>query len=119
MSVCRPLCVPANSHQLTGLAADHCIESIRQSLVCNADTSVVTYEWIPTELLQPQIGVVHSCKNFDKIHDWAWDRALNWTNMKSHVVDGKIVTSSGSVPGPADESAEPDPEGWHFTVDDM
>ncbi|KJR86042.1 uncharacterized protein SPSK_09758 [Sporothrix schenckii 1099-18] len=51
---------------------DHCVDLIRQSLMCNADTSVLTWAWdIATKTNVPHVDVAHVCKNFDKIQVWA------------------------------------------------
>ena len=51
---------------------DHCIDSIRQSLTCNADISAITWSWDRMEQrYTPQATVSHVCKRFDKIREWA------------------------------------------------
>ncbi|KAL1754605.1 hypothetical protein FB107DRAFT_275608 [Schizophyllum commune] len=55
---------------------NHCIDSIRQSLMCSSDVSVNVWQW--SEQHQSVVGrlnVAHSCRNFDKIRDWARERA--------------------------------------------
>ncbi|CAK7198510.1 hypothetical protein SEUCBS139899_001171 [Sporothrix eucalyptigena] len=52
---------------------DHCMDSIRQSLMCNADTSVLVWSWdAATRANIPHVDVAHVCKNFDKIRSWAF-----------------------------------------------
>ncbi|KAF5327876.1 hypothetical protein D9619_003923 [Psilocybe cf. subviscida] len=56
---------------------DHCVDSIRQSLMCSADISTVGWQW--SDDLQNntfQGGVAHKCRNFDMIQDWARQQAL-------------------------------------------
>jgi hypothetical protein len=51
---------------------NHCIDTIRQSLMCAADISVYTWEW--DEERQTTVNKVknpHVCRNFDKIKEWA------------------------------------------------
>jgi hypothetical protein len=50
----------------------HCVEVIRQALMCSADVTPYTWEW--NEKLQlhaNKITTPHTCRNFDKIRDWA------------------------------------------------
>jgi len=50
----------------------HCVDGIRQSLICSADISLIVWKWIESEnQVMPRNDVVHSCRNFDKIAEWA------------------------------------------------
>jgi hypothetical protein len=56
---------------------DHCIDSLRQSLTCNADISVLTWNWDHREQRNvPQATVSHVCKRFVKIQEWAREHAV-------------------------------------------
>ena len=51
---------------------EHCYEQLRQSLQCSSDIATIYWEW--SEKKQKMFGNVkttHTCKNFDKIRDWA------------------------------------------------
>ena len=51
---------------------EHCYEQLRQSLQCSSDISTIFWQW--SEEKQKMLGSVqttHTCKNFDKIRDWA------------------------------------------------
>jgi len=51
---------------------EHCYEQLRQSLQCSSDISTIYWEW--SEKKQKMFGNVrttHTCKNFEKIRDWA------------------------------------------------
>jgi hypothetical protein len=50
----------------------HCIDAIRQSLMCASDVTAYTWQW--NEEIQNYENHVknpHTCRNFDKIRDWA------------------------------------------------
>ncbi|KAG2127963.1 hypothetical protein DEU56DRAFT_742122, partial [Suillus clintonianus] len=50
---------------------DHCIEMLRQNIMCRGDVSMVTYDWVEgDELPSPNFDVPHQCRNFEKILDW-------------------------------------------------
>ncbi|KAL1700504.1 hypothetical protein EV121DRAFT_295148 [Schizophyllum commune] len=54
---------------------NHCVDSIRQSLMCASDISVNVWQW--SEHYQGLVGrvnVAHSCRNFDKLREWARER---------------------------------------------
>ncbi|KAL7782789.1 hypothetical protein V8C37DRAFT_413846 [Trichoderma ceciliae] len=51
----------------------HCLDTVRQVLMCNADTGVLGQVWIdpqqPTAF--PDFRTKHVCKNYDDIRQWA------------------------------------------------
>lgn len=51
---------------------DHCIDSIRQSLMCSGDITPVVYHIDPRGTgLFPKLQGTHICRNYDKITEWA------------------------------------------------
>jgi hypothetical protein len=57
--------------------ADHCVEMLRQVLMCHADTGVQLHRWVkdnPTPI--PNSNTWHKCKNFDNILQWTKDKQL-------------------------------------------
>ncbi|KAF8319623.1 hypothetical protein DL93DRAFT_2053465, partial [Clavulina sp. PMI_390] len=51
---------------------DHCANSIRQSLMCNADMTPIRWKWNPrARVSDPHFTNVHTCKNWDRISDFA------------------------------------------------
>jgi hypothetical protein len=54
---------------------DHCIDQIRQVLMCNADLTPVPTMWHDS-ILDHYIDAdqVHTCRNFDAIRAWASSR---------------------------------------------
>ncbi|KAK0672606.1 hypothetical protein QBC41DRAFT_299544 [Cercophora samala] len=54
---------------------DHCIDMLRQSLMCTSDVTPITFS--RKSLREPMQGVaevIHTCRNFPQIQKWAWDR---------------------------------------------
>ncbi|KAJ7869754.1 hypothetical protein B0H14DRAFT_3861135 [Mycena olivaceomarginata] len=50
---------------------DHCVDWIRQSLMCAGDTSVVVWQWDPAQKITTfQGSVAHTCRNFEKLREW-------------------------------------------------
>lgn len=68
---------------------DHCLDQVRQALVCNADVSVVHYAW--SDIVQgnrPRVDNQHTCLNYTKILEWASSRSIeakDW-HPSRHVV---------------------------------
>ncbi|VUC29060.1 unnamed protein product [Clonostachys rosea] len=53
---------------------EHCYDSLRQALQCNADLSTIYYEWVPERnRLVGNLATTHTCKNYDSIIQWARD----------------------------------------------
>lgn len=49
---------------------DHCIDQIRQAIICHAD--VTPMEWhVQSDKLILKTDTVHTCRDFDEIHSWA------------------------------------------------
>ncbi|KAG5637898.1 hypothetical protein H0H81_002783 [Sphagnurus paluster] len=46
----------------------HCVNSIRQSLMCSADISTIVFKEPAGK--NPQFDILHSCRKFDKIKEW-------------------------------------------------
>lgn len=54
------------------LHVDHCIDTLRQTLMCHGDIALHTFDWIPGRRIPwPNFNVVHECRNFEAIYDWA------------------------------------------------
>ncbi|CCM06778.1 uncharacterized protein FIBRA_09077 [Fibroporia radiculosa] len=50
---------------------DHCLEMLRQNLMCHADIALITYDWVagfPKPF--PDFSTVHQCRDFGKIQQW-------------------------------------------------
>ncbi|KDR66680.1 hypothetical protein GALMADRAFT_80581, partial [Galerina marginata CBS 339.88] len=55
-----------------------CIDGIRQSLMCSADISVIVWQWSEASQKNlPKGNIAHTCRNFDKIQEWAKDRQFH------------------------------------------
>ncbi|KAJ7869753.1 hypothetical protein B0H14DRAFT_2726991 [Mycena olivaceomarginata] len=71
----------------------HCIDWIRQSIMCHADTSVIVWQWDPqTNASIVKGNVAHTCRKFDKITEWAKQRVLvNAYDPTVHIEDDIVV----------------------------
>lgn len=55
----------------------HCIDIIRQSLMCASDVSMYTWAWEEEQGgIHIQMGNPHTCRNFDAIREWAANHGL-------------------------------------------
>ncbi|KAF5325795.1 hypothetical protein D9611_000059 [Ephemerocybe angulata] len=73
-------------NNLDDLHWGHCLESLRQSLMCSADISPLVWQWVDRVKEVRLMGnIVHTCRNYDKIKDWALQRRvlkLDFTEAK-------------------------------------
>ncbi|ROW02159.1 hypothetical protein VSDG_02340 [Cytospora chrysosperma] len=98
---------------------DHCIETIRRALTCHADTAAMTYDWIEDSQLTSHSDILHTCRNFELIRDWAFERYVP-VHQRSHVEGGKVVDYVGKPYGPDWEKIKfVVPEDWEYTEKDM
>lgn len=76
----------------------HCIDSIRQSIMCHSDITPLVLQWDDNlQKSRHRANLPHSCRNFDKIREWAMKRAIaqmtydgDWTDPDLQV-DGMRI----------------------------
>ncbi|KAG2365835.1 hypothetical protein BDR07DRAFT_1397842 [Suillus spraguei] len=57
---------------------DHCIEMIRQNIMCNADVTLLTWDWVEGhEIPYPNFNTRHQCRNYEKLLDWSNKNAVH------------------------------------------
>lgn len=60
----------------------HCLESLRQSIMCHADVTPAVWHWdysVPNPVRnKPWLTVLHTCRDFDRIRDWAEKHKIRW-----------------------------------------
>ncbi|MCJ1263254.1 hypothetical protein MMC22_003124 [Lobaria immixta] len=50
---------------------DHCADLLRQALMCNGDTSVITFKWTDDHKLpRPNYGLPRRCRSYEQILQW-------------------------------------------------
>ncbi|KAG2074413.1 hypothetical protein BDR04DRAFT_955064, partial [Suillus decipiens] len=50
---------------------DHCIEMLRQIIMCRGDVTMLTYDWVEgLENPFPKFNIPHRCRNLEKVLDW-------------------------------------------------
>ncbi|KAF7319353.1 hypothetical protein HMN09_00273000 [Mycena chlorophos] len=66
-----------NETRLSRTHLRHCIGAIRQALQCYADTTPVVWQWDAhfQEAIQRD-DVVHTCRDFGRIQEWAKERSM-------------------------------------------
>lgn len=62
---------------------EHCLEGLRQSVLCYADPSLLTVMWENSIHGNPGISSApqHKCVNWEKMHEWMKSRAARQSDM--------------------------------------
>ncbi|KAK0637155.1 hypothetical protein B0T17DRAFT_520774 [Bombardia bombarda] len=80
----------SNIDDLMGIEhLDHCIDMLRQSIMCNSDVTPITFARTSLDSSMKVVAeVVHTCRSFSKIQQWAWNRRVVENIDKNKVVTG-------------------------------
>jgi hypothetical protein len=69
--------MPHHDDSMDPAHIDHCIDTIRQYMMCNADITPTTWVWDAKEGKSKAVAnVAHTCRNFDDVKAWAMERRL-------------------------------------------
>jgi len=66
-----------DSPQTLRFHLDHCIDNLRQKLMCDADAGILTYVWAKGHPAPfPDFSVQHKCRDFNALKDWVTEHQL-------------------------------------------
>ncbi|KAF9530399.1 hypothetical protein CPB83DRAFT_810742 [Crepidotus variabilis] len=66
----------------------HCMDSLRQALMCSSDITPIPWSWnYETKEAKPVADIQHSCRNFNKVKEWARENHVKSFNPKVYVED--------------------------------
>ncbi|WYZ44001.1 hypothetical protein EsH8_VII_000437 [Colletotrichum jinshuiense] len=85
---------------------DHCVDSLRQALMCHADVSPIPFHInVPANFgIFPRLATTHTCKNFTKIQQWAMDRwAGDWDFNVNETQAQELIDTSGFDNSPEED----------------
>ena len=87
--------------------SDHCIDILRQSLMCTADVGLITFDWVNEHRGPwPNFSILHRCRDYDKL--------VGWNRAHSVVVNSADnLTQTGVISGSDQSEAR---GGEHFHV---
>ncbi|CCM06372.1 uncharacterized protein FIBRA_08630 [Fibroporia radiculosa] len=70
---------------------DHCIEMLRQTLMCHADTGLLTYDWVVGHSTQyPDFNTRHVCRDFPRLLRWVYDH-------QAHIPERRVMRLEDNV----------------------
>ena len=57
---------------------DHCIESLRELLVCEGNMTPLPIQWsAPGKRINPNYAQRHSCRDFEALKEWTRERVAS------------------------------------------
>jgi len=67
----------------------HCVDIIRQALMCTVDISPIVWEWLPDKQVSDgRLDAIHTCRDFDQIKEWGKQHAIKTHfDIKTKAVD--------------------------------
>ena len=79
----------AATHELMGMEhLSHCLDALRQSLMCSADVTPLPWAWDAAAGEAKEVAEVqHTCRDFDAIRAWAKENRLTKFDRKTFVED--------------------------------
>lgn len=102
--------------QANGALSAHCLDTIRQVLMCNVDTGVLGQVWYDrgTVAAFPDFKTTHTCKNYDDVRKWAEKLQVSFAQFEPGIhQDWVELTRRQEVPLdqlPDDYMKAPDPK---------
>ncbi|KAK3690281.1 hypothetical protein B0T22DRAFT_379654, partial [Podospora appendiculata] len=70
---------------------DHCIDYLRQAIMCHGDLTPITFEWIPE--ISGYIAhhsTEHQCRDFESIFEWAERRGAHGVHADANHVNVEL-----------------------------
>lgn len=77
---------------------DHCIDNLRMAIMCKADISLQTYDWLDNNRRPfANFEIEHDCFNWDSVNNWAKERSFNLYDNETllHPNFGMVVRKLG------------------------
>ena len=76
------------------METDHCLDYIRQALMCHADSTPVRLEWRKeSHFLIPKFDQYHTCRNFELLHEWSKERALEKHSLQAKKMIKELIAA--------------------------
>lgn len=75
--------------ELTGIEhLEHCIDALRQSLMCSADVTPIPWKWREEDHEAKAVAeIAHTCRNFEDIRVWAKENQVKDFDRTIYVED--------------------------------
>lgn len=84
------------THELMGMDhLEHCIDALRQSLMCASDITPLPWVWVEAAHEAKEVAeVMHTCRNFADIRQWARENTIKFFDRTLRAVDDLDILES-------------------------
>ncbi|TGO57341.1 hypothetical protein BOTNAR_0203g00170 [Botryotinia narcissicola] len=94
----------------TTIWVDHCVDMLRQKLMCDADVHLVTYNWLKGhDVPHPNFNTARQCRSFEAVKQYVMDNALDGSNLPKMYFE---KPKDGSVMEYEEPPFDPLADGW-------
>lgn len=70
---------------------DHCVDSIRQSLMCSSDISTIPWAWDDQDNMAKAVASnLHTCRDFERIWEWSKQHVIGLFDQTIRVEDDDL-----------------------------
>lgn len=81
----------------------HCLEVLRQGIMCNADVAINTYFWETPQKIKGSRAKTRKCTDWGRLQSWADERTLSASDKDAFLETLVPMGQTGSI-GPSKES---------------
>lgn len=79
--------------------ADHCIDTLRQVLMCHGDIALMTYDWIDDYRWPwPNFHADHECRRWDLLEQWSAEHSVR--SLKGPILQHPVLGKNYLPLGP-------------------
>jgi hypothetical protein len=91
---------------------DHCLDSLRQAIMCHSDISLFVHRWNEdSQFFRARFNTARTCRNFDNIQDWASERYI-----EEYPREERFVMPGDNLPVDTESTVFIDRSGGNRTV---
>ncbi len=72
--------------------SEHCLDILRQGIMCHGDTSLLTLKWAPwTKIPLANFSAPHQCVDWERLDGWVRPKSSSPSYMSLEIDVGLIV----------------------------
>lgn len=80
--------VPESTEEGVDPHLDHCIDHLRQAIMCAGDVTTLSWAWVDDFNASVGYGtILHTCRDYSAIEEWARERYVEEFDESVHVAD--------------------------------
>jgi hypothetical protein len=92
-----PPLVPVDEYNANLRITDHCLEVLRQGIMCNADVAINTYFWEDPHKIKGSRAKTRKCTDWSRLQAWADERTLSASDRDAFLETLVPMGQAGSI----------------------